>query len=207
MEAAETEERRQDLERADGRPDFCKPGLSECVSDGGPHPRRRTREGRNWQRCRGRPLCSDSRGTLRGTRRRGHTICRSAGQAGSSLGTGCPLDQSERGEGGVREEIRRRPLECLRRRTLLGERSRAAGRWEKNVGPAVAARADKAGHVFDDANDTDADLAAKVELLADVLERDLLRRRHEHGAVDPALAEVLDDREVLVRRPWRRVND
>lgn len=92
-------------------------------------------------------------------------------------------------------------------RTLLSQRGRAARRWEKDVGPAVATRADKAGHILDYAEHLDADLATEVKFLADVLERDLLRGRYEDGAVDASLAEILDDREVLVRRPWRRVDD
>merc|ERR1711991_1240463 len=63
----------------------------------------------------------------------------------------------------------------------------------KDHGLCVAGRADKARHVFDDAQDRDLDLFAKVDLLADIQEGHLLRGGDNDGPVDPAALEVLHE--------------
>jgi hypothetical protein len=65
----------------------------------------------------------------------------------------------------------------------------------------------KTRHVFHDAKDADAGLAAEIEFLANVEERDFLRGGDEHGAVDARRLEEAVDRQVLVTGAWWRIDD
>lgn len=79
--------------------------------------------------------------------------------------------------------------------------------WLEYLTGCFAARAYETGHVLDQAEDGEADLAAKVDLFVDVLQGDLLWGCDEDGTIDAGVFEVLDDAEVLVRCAGRGVDD
>src|SRR5690606_34588058 len=90
---------------------------------------------------------------------------------------------------------------------LLGQGLATAGARAEDVALAAALGADKAAHVLGQAQDPDARLAAKVNLLADVQQGDFLWCRYHDGAVDTALLEEGVDAEVLVAGAGRGVDE
>ncbi|WDK17239.1 hypothetical protein CGRA01v4_08521 [Colletotrichum graminicola] len=89
---------------------------------------------------------------------------------------------------------------------LLGQRPPAARRCPEDLALVRALGADKARHVLGQAQYADTRLAAEVDLLAYVEERDLLGCRDDDGAVDAAVAEEGVDAEVLVAGARRGVD-
>ena len=76
----------------------------------------------------------------------------------------------------------------------------AGGRFEY-LTFGLTPRTHKPGHVLDETQDGDTDFPAKVDLLPNVLERDLLWGRDEHGAIDSdGIFQILDDAEMFIRR-------
>lgn len=90
---------------------------------------------------------------------------------------------------------------------LLSERGAATRSRAEDLALVGAVRADEAAHVLDEPEDADAGLAAEVELLADVEQRDLLRRGQHDGPVDAALAQEAVDAQVLVAGAGRGVDE
>ncbi|KZL80026.1 hypothetical protein CI238_07286 [Colletotrichum incanum] len=89
---------------------------------------------------------------------------------------------------------------------LLGQCPPAARCRPEDLALVRTLGTDETRHVLRQAQHADARLAAEVDLLADVKQRDLLRRRDDDGAVDAAVAEERVDAEVLVAGPRRRVD-
>lgn len=84
----------------------------------------------------------------------------------------------------------------------FSQRSAAAGR--ENVRTLGAIGTHKSAHVLHDAQHLDARFVAKRQLLAHVLQRNLLRRRHDDGAVTRDALHALHDGDVFVRCACKR---
>ncbi|PMB71123.1 Actin-depolymerizing factor gmf1 [Beauveria bassiana] len=90
---------------------------------------------------------------------------------------------------------------------LPGKGAAAARAGLENLALVLAVGTHEAAHVLGEAENANARLAAKVNLLADVEQRNLLRRGDDDGAVDAARLEERVDAEVLVAGAGRRIDE
>ena len=74
----------------------------------------------------------------------------------------------------------------------------------KNMRTVTALRATEDRHILHHAQDRHRDLPEHGNPLHGIFESDILRRRHDDGAIE---LDLLGDRQLRIPRPWRQVQD